>query len=491
MGLLLKVISIPPVGKMVLEILKKRAFKPFQIPLEKALEKQNRVLKAKFNRMEGTEIGKKLGIYKGVKLQDLPITDYSFYEPFYNNPLPSAFMYPLKDYIRVKTSGTAGKEKWFLLPRRMIIKSFQETAVPMICAIFHDGEKVTLQYGDNLYLNIGPAPFAAGVLATVGSKEGKNPFFNFVPNLNLPYKDKVRYFILNHEKIDAAIMPVSTLISQIMPPIGKPIRLKGLLIPDPPTQVEIYKDEIEKFTGTTPKTAYGSTETLLCSVPSVQYSMGIFFDLRRAIFEFVPLKDGEIKKAESIGINEVAVGEFYRLVYTDLESEITRIDTNSSFECIARGDDFLGIDYPIFKFHCRLDKLISLMNFTRIDENELLKTFKEAGVSFVEFTTRTESEKGLEYLIIYLELVKRTNAEEVEKAIHNQLYETDKDYRDLSDFFEYTPVKVRLVPKGVFNDFLEEKTVAFPKVSRIDMKERDFDMLIQMIKRRTELASRS
>ena len=265
MGLLSKIISTPTFGKILLKIMKNRALKPFE-NLEKIQEKQMQKLERKFMRMEKTQIGRKLGIHKGIRLQNLPITNYSFYEPFFREPSPNAFMYDLEDYLKIRTSGTAGKAKWFMIPRKEVKKSIFETAMSAIFTIFHDGKRPTFEYGDVVYINNAPRPFASGFL--VSETQAISGIINVVPNMNLSYHEKVRYFILNHEKIDGAVMLASALISQIMPSIKKPIGLKGLFLSDSIT-AEVYRNEIAEFTGTIPKSSYQSTETLFSTVPSV------------------------------------------------------------------------------------------------------------------------------------------------------------------------------------------------------------------------------
>ncbi len=480
MGFFSEILRVPFIARVALKTFKKRAFEPFRIPLEKALEKQDKMLNTKLRRMEEIEIGKKMGVHKGVKLKDLPVTDYSFYEAFYNNPSPQAFMFPLKEYVRVKTSGTSGKEKIYLRPRNKILRSFLETGVPAIFAAFHDGDKITLEYGDSFYVNMGPAPYAGGSTFSLVSKEKKVPFFNILPNVNLPYKDKVQFFILNHEKIDGAIMLASTLMCQIIPAIKKPIKLKGLLMPDTP-ELETYMEDIQRFTGVTPRTAYASTETIACSIPSVQHSLGFLFDLRRGIFEFLPIKEASESDPEYLSLNEVSVGQTYRLIYTDLESEITRFDTKDTFKCLALGDDILNTDYPIFKFHARSDKIISLHTFTRIDEVEILTALREAEIPFVDFTARVESEGGHEYLATFIESADCEKPEEIEGALHKQLCKMDVDYQNLADFFDYVPLRVYLVPKGVFARYLEEKTGSMAKLDRINMRNEEFARLSKLM----------
>ena len=476
MGTLSKLVSIPFVAKKVLKVYKKRAFKPFRVPLQKAFEKQERAFNEKMEKLAKTNIGKKMGAHKNIKLKDLPITDYSFYETFYNNPKPQDFMFPLENYVKIKTSGTAGKQKVYLRPKKKILTSFMETGIPAIFAGFHDGKKITLNYGDNFYVNMGPAPFAGGSTFSLVSKEKKVPFFNILPNVNLPYKDKVQYFISNHKKIDGAIMLASTLICQVMPTIGKPIKLKGLFMPDTP-EVETHMKDIIEFTGVTPRTAYASTETIACSIPSIQHNLGFVFDPRRGIYEFAPTGKSS-KEQQYLSLTEVSIGQTYRLIYTDLESEITRFDTKDGVKCIAKGDNILETDYPIFKFLARTEKSISLHTFTRIDEGEIITVLKEAKILFEDFTAKLESDQGHQYLSIYIELSERENQEKIQNKIHQQLTKTDEDYLNLAKFFNYIPLRIHPLPKGAFAKYLQQKEGSMAKVDRINMREEEFKKLL-------------
>jgi hypothetical protein len=382
-------------------------------------------------------------------------------------------MYPLEDYIRARTSGTAGKEKWLMIPKIVISKTFRETAIESFFTIFHDGEKITLEYGDNIYVNTAPRPFVGGFLIP---ETGSFGIVNIVPNINLSYNDKIRYFIMNPKKLHAAVMLASTLVSQIMPAISKPIKLKGFLCTDA-NIAEVYKDDIEKFTGVAPKTLYGSAETIMPSVPSIQHSLGFIFDWRRGLFEFLP-EDDETNMVE---MDEVKVGNTYRLIFTSFNGELTRYDTGDSIVCVAKGDDIINTDYPVFKFQARLEKTISLQNFTRISEEELLTVFKMANIPFREFTTRVEIEKGQEYLTIYIEHLGSMTTQIIEKAIHKQLYEIDGDYRDLVDFFNYIPLKIKLVPRGVFAQYKNEVATAMHKVDRINMRDGKFKQFLRIV----------
>jgi len=481
--LFIKFLSYPPIGRLVLNRVKQRVLKPFQISLSSVIENQERMLRDKFRRMEHTEIGRKLGIKRGKSLRELPITDYEFYEPFFSDPFPEAFMYPLEVYERMKTSGTAGKEKWFMMPRRLIIKSAYETGVSAIMLSTYDGEKITLEYGDTVYVNLAPRPFMGAVLLSVASgKKGRFPLLNIVPNLNLSFNEKVKYFINNSESLDLAVIQASILVSQIMSATKKKIKLKGIFCPDT-SIAETYYDEIFRFAGVPPITFYNSTETLACSIPSMQHRLGFFLDWRRGIFEFIPVEKGVPDYDKILGIDEVEVGKVYQVVYTGFETELTRYNLSNAFKCIAKGDDILGVDHPIFKFHSRLEKTISLHDFTRISEDELVMAFRESGTRFIEFTARKEVERGLEYLTIYVETTGDEKAEEIQESLRKILYEKDRDYRDLVDFYGYVPIRIRLVPRGVFAEYLATKKATISKVDRINMRDEEFSKLSRLIEK--------
>ena len=476
-----RLMQIPALGKFTLERLKANAFNSFQIPLTTALENQTKALNQKLERMEKTDIGKKLRVHREVSIKKIPETTYDFYAPFYENPSAYTFMYPLEEYARIKTSGTTGKSKWFLIPHKAMHKVLRETALPSIFALFHDGEKITMEYGDTLYLNLGPAPYLSGSVFNMGSREKRAPFLNLVPNINLSYKEKVDYFILNCKTIDAAWIMASTLITQVIPAIKEPIQLKGLMLMDD-LVARSHKEDIIKFTGVAPKTTYASTETVAPTIPSVQYSMGFIFDPRRGFFEFAPIDKNKAQE-EPVVLNEVKVGGIYRLIYTDLVGEITRYDTANSFKCIAKGDNIINTDFPVFEYHSRLDSVISIMNYTRIGEEELISAFQANGLKVIDFTTRLSMDGGHEYLTLYVELIGDKPKPDIEKKIHQFLYVNNPDYRMLSDSFSYNPIKMEILPKNTFARYLETKSGAFPKVCRIGMSDEEFERLTSLSKK--------
>jgi hypothetical protein len=146
-------------------------------------------------------------------------------------------------------------------------------------------------------------------------------------------------------------------------------------------------------------------------------------------------------------------------------------------ECIDIGDDVLGSNLPVFRYHARSDKIMVLHNFTRIAEEELLQVLKEAGVPFVDFTVKKELEGSKEFMKMYLELSQPMDKELVYKKIDDRLTEFDRDWHDLKSFLKFNPLKIELLPKNSFRNYLYKKHGA-PRIERIEMREERLKMLL-------------
>jgi len=139
----------------------------------------------------------------------------------------------------------------------------------------------------------------------------------------------------------------------------------------------------------------------------------------------------------------------------------------------------LGIDFPIFKYHMRAFKQISLHNFTIIDEKTILSATKDADIEIRDFTARREVVDGMDHLAIYIQLKKEYAKSEVLNKIHKSLCEIDKGYLELSAYQKYSPLKITLLPEGTFSEFLKRK-VGMPHLIRIEMKAEDFGLILSI-----------
>ena len=103
---------------------------------------------------------------------------------------------------------------------------------------------------------------------------------------------------------------------------------------------------------------------------------------------------------------------------------------------------------------------------------------KNAGLPLVDFTARKELEGAREYMHVYLELSSEMSYEEAYQKLDSTLLEYDKDWRDLSNFMKYKPLKLTLLPKGTFHKFFNTKE-GMARVARIGMRDERFKLLMQ------------
>jgi len=437
--------------------------------------KSQTALRKKLTALSRCSVGRKLGAAPGQGLEKLPLTGYPFYEPFFKSPKDGDFMYPIGDYVRAMTSGTMGKPKIYLLPKTGIKENIMRTGPSLFMIGTFDGKKSTLEADDVIYTNTpGGSYFTGHVKAASG---GKGPGFgrSVPPDAdNLSFQQKVDYFVDHYREIDIAYMTVTTLLDQVFPRIGEPLQLKAFFTQD--ISAAPLKDRIKKVTGGYPRTVFGSTESMMSNLPSLEHPGAFIFDWRVIYPEFIPEKlkvDTGVESAEAseiLSLDQVEVGNRYQFIATPFFNDLTRFVMPDVFECISHGDSVLGCETPVFKYYSRADRLMVLHNFTRISEGELLQAVADSGVPFVDFTVRRELEGSREYMVLYIELAGEMAEDEVSRRIHEELLKGDKDWRDLTAFLDYYPLKVRLLPKGTVARFLQSKE-GVPRIQRIEMRE--------------------
>ncbi|HIH87815.1 TPA: GH3 auxin-responsive promoter family protein [Candidatus Bathyarchaeota archaeon] len=458
--------------------------KPYALSFldEKSIASKMEVLiKKKLRTQSKTRIGDALGIGSNTSIEKLPLTSYEFYRKYFESPSEGDLIYPLGDYVKAITSGTMGKPKSFLLPKTGLQDNLMKTGFTVMLLGTHDGEKITFEAGDTVYRNV-PGGSHIAVFLTNLFEKNDSGWVKQCPDSDLPFQTKVDYFVDHYKEIDVAYMTVPTLLEEVYPRIGKPIHLKGFMTQD--TAAGAFKEKIREVTGGYPKSNYGATETMFCSMPSIEHPGAFLLDWRVIYPEFIPEKEkieantGIEKEApDMLTLTQVEAGKMYQLVATPLKNDMTRYVMPDIFECVDTCDDVLGASMPVFRYHMRADRLIMLHNFTRIVENELIDILHAAGVPFVDFTARKTSEGIHDYMELYIELKEKGDVAALTKQIDDKLMEVDKDWRDLSHFLKYTPLKVNLLPRGTFHKYLASQT-GMPRVERIGMSDERFAGLI-------------
>jgi hypothetical protein len=438
-------------------------------------------IKNHIRKVSGTGIGKKLGVTSGTRLRDIPLTHYNFYKPFFENPKRDDFIYPIHDYVRAITSGTMGKPKTYLLPKTGLWNSIQKTGMTFIFLCTHDGEKITYEVGDIVYHNMPGGQFISSFYYDIIT--GKHiGWVDQVPDPDMPFQEKVDYFIEHYKEIDVAYMTVTTLIDQVYPKIGGPMKLKGFITQD--RSAYTLKDKIKEITGNYPKTIFGSTETMFVALPSIEYPGCFFFDWRVLYPEFIPeekvvntSEDTTEPFDEILPMDKVEVGQVYQLVATPYGNDLIRYAMPDLLECVSLDDKVIGSGLPVFRYYARCDNLIVLHNFTRINEDELIEVLNRTGAPYVDFVALREAEYSRDYMKIYVEPQGPVDEEDLKSKINEQLLNYDKDWLDLTQMLGYTPLKLEILPKGSFHRYLQRKT-GVPKIPRVNMPLDQLEVLL-------------
>lgn len=454
---------------------------------KKVSNKMDKLIQDKLRKSSTRTIGKNLGLTSSSKIESCPVTGYNYYYPFFIEPKAEYFIYPLNDYVQSQTSGTMGKPKTYLLPWSGIANNIKTTGPSIFTVASYDGDKYTLKFGDTMYTNVPGGTFISSFILDI-SKKSQSSLFKQVPENrnNMTYHEKVEYFIKHHHEIDMAYMTVTALLDEIKTNVEDKISLKAFLTLS--TSAGPLKETIKDFCGVYPSVTFGSTETILCTVPSPGNPGGFFFDWRAVYPEFIPeekaldnLVPVTNEVPETVHMLEVEKGKRYQLVVTPYNNDLVRYVMPDIFECMNTGDDMLGSVLPVFKYYARSDKLLVLENFTRINEEEMVQVLANARIPFIDFTVQKELIENKDYMVIYIELSEPMSEPEIVQKIHEEFIDFDKDYRDLSDFMKYVPVKVRLLPRGSFTNYVKNKG-GQPKVTRIGMRKERLQSLLSLTK---------
>jgi hypothetical protein len=173
---------------------------------------------------------------------------------------------------------------------------------------------------------------------------------------------------------------------------------------------------------------------------------------------------------ETVSMMNVEVDKMYQMIMTPHFNDLMRYVMPDIVECVDKGDDILGCLSPVFRYYARCDNLLVLHNFTRISEEEMIQVLANTRIPYVDFTARREIDGSHEYMRLYIELSSQVTEDELVKRIHSAFFDFDKDWMDLTNFMNYVPLKVTVLPRGSFHRYLKRKE-GLPKIPRIEMRE--------------------
>jgi hypothetical protein len=213
--------------------------------------------------------------------------------------------------------------------------------------------------------------------------------------------------------------------------------------------------------------AYGSTEGVIIATQTWDYGDMTFVPYINFL-EFVPEADYAKWSRDNsfrppiLSLDEVIPGERYVVILTNfLGGALVRYVTDDLITITSLRNDRLNINIPQMTFYGRAGYIIDFAAFTHsfFTEKMLWQAIDNSGFEYTDWLARKETGGEAPVLHIYVEPKKPDfdNEDKLSELIHGQLKRLNRDYADLESFFGYRPLRVTLLPAGVFNNYMTLK----------------------------------
>lgn len=469
---------------------------------------QKALLMDEMETIQKSEIGK--SIVKEHKIENLfdfrknvPFTTYKDYQPYLGDK--NSDVLPNKPILWAHTSGRTGLIKWIPYTKGIIERLADDTISAFILSSATRRGEVQVHPGARVVLNLPPVPYTTGVMGYVVSErisyrpippldEAEEMLFqeriekgfhlalrtgaDYVASLAVVLVKIGRSFsqLGSDSKLSLkSLHPISTLrlgkgILKARlakrPILPKDIwKVKGLVCGG--TDTSIYQDEITRYWGVKPLDVYMATETCFIAMQNWN-KKGMTLVPYSNFYEFIPeeecLKNQKDKsyKPATVLIDELEVGKIYEIVVTNFHGGVLlRYRIGDLIKVLSIGDSETGATLPQITFQSRADDLIDISGFVRLDEKEIWMAIQNTKLSYEDWTVRKESNKEEPVLHIFLEL--NENGHECSKIanmIDEQLIRMRKDYLDLRNMIGMTPIKITLLNRGTFSEYIKKKQEA-------------------------------
>jgi hypothetical protein len=238
--------------------------------------------------------------------------------------------------------------------------------------------------------------------------------------------------------------------------------LKGIVTSG--TDTEIYKDRIEHYWGKKPLEGFACTEAGIMAMQAWNLKGMVFFPAN-AFLEFIPQeeyqknKDDPSYQPKTRLYDELDLG-IYELVLTNFNGGIlVRYRIGDFFEVVANEDSEIESVLPQLRFYSRSDDIIDLGNFLRLTERGVWKTIEAAGLKYVDWVARKQTDAAYPTLKLYIELAQseKMSQEKAQELVRQAFSNGFSDYNDMKEILNIEPVAVTLLPDGSFDAYMKAK----------------------------------
>lgn len=428
----------------------------------------------------------------------VPLTDYSFYEPYLSQQREDVL--PAKPRTWVCTSGATGTKKWVPLTEKACESLIDSCLSIFILATSTGRGQFTLKYGDTMF-NAAPAPpWFSGFI--VKELMGRELGFRLIPPMDEEYlkaslEERVARGFKMAMRTGIDILPgLPSVLAKASESFGKRKKslkalldsrvaariLKGVirsrregraLLPKDLWQcktlalagmdITAFREKIKYYWGVDPFEFYANTEYTSYIGTLTWNRKGMTFSPYTGFVEFMPeaesskrLNDPAYQPA-TVLLNQLKAGQLYELVFTNFNGGVfTRYCSGDMLEILSLEEKETGIKVPQFRVKGRADKLIDIGGFTRIDERTIWLALEDSGIRYENWTARKEAEKSEPILHFYLETDTTLEPQLMAQSIHNSLKKFDSSYQDLAEMLGMKPVRVTLLPIGTIAQWERE-----------------------------------
>jgi len=225
----------------------------------------------------------------------------------------------------------------------------------------------------------------------------------------------------------------------------------------------IYRDQVRHYWGKEPLEMYGATEAGTIATQAWNKKYMTFFPAS-CFFEFIPEEEwfknqeNEEYKPSTVLLDEVEPGKRYEVVISSFHGmPFMRYRLGDLIKVVALEDKEAGIRLPQMVFESRVDGIIDIAGFARLDERTIWQAIVNTGIKFEDWSARKEYEDNQPILRLYIELKEEINNNRLVEMVHQQLVKINKDYSDLESMLGVKPLRVVVIPSGSFQRYYEER----------------------------------
>jgi hypothetical protein len=481
--------------------------------IEQFMGIQKRLLIEQIELLNNSKIGKK--IFKGTIPQDVnefrkraPLTTYKDYCPELSEKQDDAM--PAKPLMWQHTSGRSTEYpfnwesiKWVpVTPGMSKELAIAGTACAILSSCKEKGDASAVKKGLNFIYAVAPRPYTSGTYAYIAAEEidckSLPPLevaekLEIEDRIQLSFKQALSKGLDFYFGVAVALVTIGEKLGQkmdkidlkavAMEPMAALRVMKGLItsklagrklmpkdlwsvkgIFSSGTDGTIFRDKIYETWGRYPLNIYASTEAGVIATQTWDYGSMTFMPSINFL-EFIEESEYEHWKTDhtytpkTVLLDEVKPGQKYEVVITNFHgAPLIRYRTGDVIKITSMANKSLGIAIPQMEFHGRVDDIIDIGAFIRLNEKVIWQAISNAGIEYVDWTARKEQIDNKSFLHVYIEPKEKILSDEIKTArdIYAELKNMDKDflYGNVEDVLNTMPVKVTWLPNGAFEKYI-------------------------------------